>query len=400
MERDGEMDKLRVGVIGVGSVVREIYQYLYFRSDFSDILDIVAVADPNDEYRNWFCDAYGIPSDRRFASHVEMLDKVALDAAQVNTPDHIHAAPTIDALEAGLDVVVPKPTAATVRDAHAMIETARQTGRLMGIDFHKREDPRIKEAEARYKSGRYGSLQVAVWYMVDKLMVADPNHEPMFFATADFAEKNTPISFLTVHMADALMKIVDLIPAEVRAVGYSQKLPSLQPIAVKGYDLVDTEIRFKNGANAHIITGWHLPNTAHATTVQSSRMICSDGLIDLGLDTPGYYEIHDDALSQVNPLFKNFENDGTVTGYGMTCPGRIYQKILAARNGGLPDSVREGMMTSMELGFYTALVLQGAEESLQNGETVADGVTAGVTVDLKALVRRELGAEAVTTYAL
>ena len=121
------MDKLRVGVIGVGSVVREIYQYLYFRSDFSHLLDIVAVADPNDEYRTWFCDTYKIPENRRFRSHKDMLKSVELDATQINTPDHIHAGPTIDSLEAGLDVVVPKPTAATVKDTHAMIQTARRT---------------------------------------------------------------------------------------------------------------------------------------------------------------------------------------------------------------------------------------------------------------------------------
>jgi predicted dehydrogenase len=392
------MDKLRVGVVGVGSVVREIYQYLYFRSDFSNILDIVAVADPNDEYRNWFCDTYNIPQDRRFTSHKEMLEKVDLDAAQINTPDHIHAGPTIDCLEAGLDVVVPKPTAATVKDTHAMIETAAKTGRLMGIDFHKREDPRMKEAEARYQNGRYGELQVAIWYMMDKLMVADPNHDPMFFATADYAEKNTPISFLTVHMCDALIKIVDLAPVEVKAVGYSQKLPSLSPIAVKGYDLVDTEIRFQNGATAHIITGWHLPNTAHATTVQESRMVCSNGMFDLGLDTPGYYEIHDEGIFQVNPLFKNFEKDGTVTGYGIASPGRIYQKFLAERNGTLDPEIRKGMMTAAELGFYTSLVLEGAEESLQQGAEIAPGVTGGKTVDLKGLLVRELGADVASQY--
>jgi predicted dehydrogenase len=392
------MDKLRVGVIGVGSVVREIYQHLYFRSDFSHLLDIVAVADPNDEYRTWFCDTYGIPQDRRFRSHREMLRCVALDATQVNTPDHIHAGPTIDSLEAGLDVVVPKPTAATVKDTHAMIQTARRTGRLLGIDFHKREDPRLKEAEARYQSGRYGEFQVAVWYMLDKLFVADPNHKPMFFATPDYAEKNTPISFLTVHMCDALIKIVNLAPVEVRATGFSQKLPSLSPVPVKGYDLVDTEIRFRNGALAHIVTGWHLPNTAHATTVQSSRMICSEGLFDLGLDTPGYYELHSDGLRQINPLFKNVEKDGTVTGYGISSPGRIYQKILADRNGRLDAAARQQMYTAAELGFYTSLVLEGAERSLAQGKELAKGVTGGATVDLEALLVQELGTTAAAEY--
>ena len=392
--------KLRLGIIGAGAVVREIYQYLFFRSQYSPILDVVAVADPNDEYRQWFGDLAGIPQERRFPDYESLLKAVELDAVQVNTPDHLHCAPTVAALEAGLDVVVPKPTAATVKDTHQMVETARRTGRFLGIDFHKREDPRIKEAEARYQSGRYGSLQVAVFYMLDKLFVADPNYSPRFFASPNFAEKNTPASFLTVHMADALMKIVNLVPLRVRATGYSQKLPTLRPIPVVGYDLVDTEILFSNGAQAHIITGWALPNSAWSVTVQSSRLICSEGLIDLGLDTPGLREIHPDGVCEVNPLFRNFEKDQSVTGYGISSPGRFYQQILALRNQTLSDEARTAALSPMALGFYTTLVLEGAERSLGQGKPMAAGVTLGESVDLMQLLEHELGAGAAKTYGL
>ncbi|MGH7968611.1 MAG: Gfo/Idh/MocA family protein, partial [Limisphaerales bacterium] len=258
--------KLRLGIIGAGSVVREIYQYLYFRSSYSNILEICAVADPNEEYRTWFGDLAGLPAERRFTNYEELLRNVQLDAVQVNTPDHLHCQPTLHALNAGLDVVLPKPAAATIKDAHLMLETAQKHRRFIGVDFHKREDPRLKEAQARMQSGRYGTFQAAVFYMLDKLAVADPNHSPRFFASPDFAEKNTPVSFLTVHMADALLHIVGLVPVHVRAIAYAHKLPQLKPIPVKGYDLVDTEILFENGAVAHILTGWALPNTAWATT--------------------------------------------------------------------------------------------------------------------------------------
>ncbi len=392
--------KLKIGIIGAGAVVREIYQHLYFHSHYSHLIDVCAVADPNEQYRNWFADLAGIPAARRFADYHDLLKHVKLDAVQVNTPDHLHCAPTVDALKAGLDVVVPKPTAATVKDAHAMIEAAKKSGRFLGIDFHKREDPRIKEAEARFQKGRYGTFQAAVFYMLDKIWVVDPNHTPHFFASPDFAEKNTPVSFLTVHMADALMKIVNLIPVQVRATGYSQKLPSLKPIPVNGYDLVDTEILFATGAQAHIITGWALPNTAESVTVQSSRIICSDGLIDLGLDTPGLREVHAEGIVEVNPLFRNFEKDNTVTGYGITSPGRLYQQILALRNGKLSPAEREAASSPITLGFYTTLVLEGAEQSLATGVKHPAGVTIGPAIDLHQLATRQLGPRAAKAYGL
>ena len=390
--------KLRVGIIGAGAVVREIYQYLYFRSPYSGLLEICAVADPNEQYRGWFGDLAGLPPARRFDSYERMLADVPLDAVQVNTPDHLHCAPAVAALEAGLDVVVPKPTAASVRDAHAMIQAARKNGRFLGIDFHKRDDPRFKEAQARFQTGRYGVFQAAVFYMLDKLMVADPNHEPRFFASPDFAEKNTPISFLTVHMADALMQIVRLKPVQVQATGFAHKLPSLQPRPVQGYDLVDTEIVFAGGEQAHILTGWALPNSAWATTVQSGRLLCSEGLIDLGLDTPGLREIHAEGIFEVNPLFRNFAADGTVSGYGISNPGRLYQEVVAWRAGQMPAGARQAAMDPMTLGFYTTLVLEGAEKSLAQGKRTGEGVTHGPAVDLRRLLTEALGKAAAADY--
>ncbi|HTL18292.1 MAG TPA: Gfo/Idh/MocA family oxidoreductase [Patescibacteria group bacterium] len=393
-------DKLRVGIIGAGAVVREIYQHLFFKSDYSDRLEICSVADPNEQYRNWFGDLAGLPAQRRFDSYEKMFGSVELDAAQVNTPDHLHCAPTIAALQAGLDVIVPKPTASTIKDAHQMIEEATRARRFLGIDFHKREDPRIREAQARFQSGRYGQFQAAVFYMLDKLLVADPNHSPRFFASAGFAEKNTPISFLTVHMADALMQIINLIPVKVRATGHAHKLPALKPVSVKGYDLVDTEIIFENGGTAHILTGWALPNSAWSTTVQSARLIFSDGLIDLGLDTPGLREIHPEGILEINPLFRNFGKDETVSGYGITSPGRLYEAALARRNGSLSAAELEKSLSPMALGFYATLVLEGAEKSLASGERIGHGTTSGSVVDLKQFAAEELGKQIAAQYGL
>lgn len=393
-------NRLRVGIVGAGAVVREIYQYLYFRSRYSPLLEICAVAEPNEEYRNWFGDLARLAPSQRFVDYAQLIAAGGLDAVQVNTPDHLHCQPAIDALNAGLHVVVPKPTAATVQDAHAMIQAATKNNRFLGIDFHKREDPRFKEAEARFQSGRYGTFQAAVFYMLDKLAVADPNRTPRFFASSDFAEKNTPVSFLTVHMADALMQIVELIPVQVRAMGYAHKLPSLKPTPVRGYDLVDTEIVFNSGAVAHILTGWALPNSAWATTVQSGRLICSDGLIDLNLDSPGLCEIHQDGVIQVNPLFRNFEKDNSVTGYGIGSPGRLYEQILAWREGKLSSAERDVALGPRTLGFYTTLILEGAEKSLAQGRHYGQGATEGATIDLKKLADAELGSAATREYGL
>jgi predicted dehydrogenase len=221
--------------------------------------------------------------------------------------------------------------------------------------------------------------------MIDKLLVSNPNHSPRFFSSADYAEQNTPVSFLTVHMADALLKLTGLIPAQVRATGYSHKLPSLKPRSLKGYDLVDTEIVFTTGALAHVITGWALPNTAWSIAVQSGRLICSDGLLDIGFDTPGLREIHADGVNEVNPLFRNFEKSGNVTGYGISNPGRLYQAILARRNGVTFENAET------PLDFFSTVIVEAAERSLSEGEKIGTGATRGKIIDLNKFVRAQIG---------
>ncbi len=392
------METLRLGIIGTGSVVREIYQYLYFRSAYTPRIQVAAICDTSEQALHTFGDAWNIPRSARFSSFADMIARGGLDAVAVNTPDSMHLAPTMAALRAGLDVILPKPTADTVSDTHAIMEARAKAGRFLGVDFHKREDPITKEARARYAEGTYGTLQSSVWYMIDRLLVADPNHDPRFFSSPDFAEKNSPVSFLTSHMADTFMYITRLKPLEVRSIGYRQKLPSLSPIPVQGYDLVDTSILFEHGVFCHIITGWALPNSANSLTVQSARLLFSDCMLELWQDRYGYHEVTEGGINDRNILFRNFEETGIVSGFGMDCPGKIIENILRFRNRRIPDAELESLFSPFSLGFYTTLVCECAHASLSAGAALEEGVVVGGTIDVKAHLKGCIGESAKLYY--
>ena len=388
------MNELRLGVIGVGSVVREIYENLYYSSKYSDFISVEAVAEPQEKRMNEFCDKHDIPASRRFTDYEEMLDSCELDAVHVNTPDSLHEEPTVAALEAGLDVLLPKPFADSVAAAHKMRMTAKKAGRLIGVDFHKRGDPRLIEARQRYRSGRYGEFQYANWQMMDRLMVADPNHDPPFFATSDFAEKNSPISFLTVHMAYSFIEVVGLRPVAVRTQGWSQKLPSLSPISVQGYDMCDTEVVFENNGVAHFVTGWHFPDPSPTISNESTRTICTDGVLDI-MHTAGLWEITArDGVEDPNILFQTTDIDGMVTGFGMSVPGDLLTNFIERRDGALDDAETEELLSPMQLGFWATAIVEAAHESLRRGEGTDNGVTFGAQVQVEDLLRERLGGDA------
>jgi len=148
---------------------------------------------------------------------------------------------------------------------------------------------------------------------------------------------------------------------------------------------------FENGGVCHIITGWAIPNSAHALTIQSARIIGSDGLLDLNFDQPGYHEVIADGIFERNPLFRNFEPDGMVSGYGIRSAGKIIEKMIRYRIAEFSKDEIEKLMDPFSLGFYATLVCEGAHRSLENGVKKAKGVVSGGIIFLQDLLEREIG---------
>ncbi len=391
--------KLRVGLIGTGSVMREIYQYLFFHSGWSEQYEVVAAADYDQQALQWFCDKYSIPESKRFSDYRRMLAECGLDAVQVNTPDVAHAEPTIAALEAGCDVMVAKPLAASVSEAHAMIQAARNNGRLLGVDFHKRQDPRVIAAAQRAQSGELGEYQNSVWFMLDRLLVADPNHQPRFFASSDFAEKNSPLTFLSTHMLDTLLWIVRKIPERVRARSWSQKLPNLQPKSINGHDMVSLEVDFTDGSSTQIVTGWHLPNAAWAISVGEGKLIFTDGMLEVDGARCGVIDLsHDQGLREPNVLFLNTDSRGTVTGFGVDSPGRLLADMRDWRDGRMSKEEWRRCLDPHQTSFWVAAAVEAGLISLARGESNDKGVVAGVDVEVEAVLNDTIGRQEAQKY--
>jgi len=74
-------------------------------------------------------------------------------------PNHVHAEPSIAALEAGTPVFCEKPLAPTLSDAEAMAEAASSSGVPAGIAFNYRFIPAIQYAKNLIDDGVLGELR-------------------------------------------------------------------------------------------------------------------------------------------------------------------------------------------------------------------------------------------------
>jgi predicted dehydrogenase len=96
----------------------------------------------------------------------------------IGTPDHWHALPMIEAVKAGADVYVQKPTGVDVVESQAMVAAARKYGRVVQVGTQRRSTPHLIEARDRViregKLGRIGRVEICCyWHMRAKGNPAD-----------------------------------------------------------------------------------------------------------------------------------------------------------------------------------------------------------------------------------
>ena len=96
---------------------------------------------------------------RIYGDYRAMLKEKDLDIVLVGTPDHWHALTAIEAMKAGADVYVQKPTSVDVVESQAMLATARKLGRVVQVGTQRRSTPHLIEARDRViKAGLLGKI--------------------------------------------------------------------------------------------------------------------------------------------------------------------------------------------------------------------------------------------------
>lgn len=86
-----------------------------------------------------------------------LLADPELDAVLVATPDGLHAAQSLAAIEAGKHVLVEKPMATSSADATRMVEAAARAGVRLGVAHHLRWHAGHREVVERLRAGLLGA---------------------------------------------------------------------------------------------------------------------------------------------------------------------------------------------------------------------------------------------------
>ncbi len=129
------MERLRVGVIGVGAIAQ--IMHLPYLRELDDRFQIAALCDVDPVVLAEVGRQYGV--DRLFASAEDLLAE-PLDVVLILSSGD-HAPVTIAALERGLHVLVEKPLAYTLRETDEVIAAAERSGKTLMVGMMKQYDP-------------------------------------------------------------------------------------------------------------------------------------------------------------------------------------------------------------------------------------------------------------------
>ena len=97
---------------------------------------------------------------RAYQSLEELLSDSSVDVVHICTPNHLHFPETQSAMQAGKHVMCEKPLAMNPKETAALVQLAREQGRVGAVTYNLRYYPLCQEAHALVKQGAIGKPQV------------------------------------------------------------------------------------------------------------------------------------------------------------------------------------------------------------------------------------------------
>ncbi len=210
------MEKLRVGVIGVGYLGKFHAQKYAGMSE----AELVGVVDVNKDAAEAVA---AMNKTRAFADYRELLELV--DAVSVVVPTRFHHQVGMACLEAGVHVMMEKPITTTVEEADELIDLAEKKSLILQVGHLERYNPAVL-AMAEY-------LTTPLFLESHRIHVFKPRGLDV-----------DVVLDLMIHDIDIIMSLVDSPLADFHAVGL--------PVVTSTTDIANVRLMFANGCTANV----------------------------------------------------------------------------------------------------------------------------------------------------
>ena len=240
---------LGIGVVGLGywgpNLVRNLAEAPAF--------DLAFLCDVRPKPLDALSRRYpGVPCTTDFE---EMLADESLDAVAIATPVSTHFSLAMAALNAGKNVFVEKPLAASSEEVEQLTAVAKENGLVLMPGHTFLYSPAVTTIKALIDSGELGEI-----YFISSSRVNLGLHQPDVSVVWD----------LGPHDFSILRYWLDALPLEVSAVSRSCLLPDVPDVSF-------INLRYPSGTVAHVELSWLAPSKLRRTAiVGSEKMVVYD----------------------------------------------------------------------------------------------------------------------------
>lgn len=306
----------------------------------------------------------------------------------VAVPDHLHSEIVLTALRADQHVCCVKPLVLKMAESLEIEREARSRGLLVGVEYHKRFDPRSLLARDRYRDGRFGEFKLGTARLMEKWHYRESNFQHWFSSSA-----TDSFVYIGCHYVDLVHFITGLAPLAVSVYGLLDDLPN----GMQGYLWTDARVIWENGACLSVQNSLSFPDGAPGPNTQGMTLYCTGAGRGALIDHSDQYRGLSYSFGERDPgpggtqyaepspdyfLYQNLGGPGLVpTGYGVRSVQRIVSEALRLEHesSSLADRQRildgidaQGMLATVSNSRFNVAVCEAARESILDGGRLVD----------------------------
>ena len=233
--------------------------------------EVVALAGARADPARIKADALGIR--HAYGSAQELIEDPDVDVVHNTTPNHLHFAVSMAAIEAGKHIVSEKPLAMDSDQCRRLRDAAKAAGVVNAVMFNYRGNPLVQQMRAMVAADEIGSpVFVKGQYLQDWLT---DDHVFSWRLDPALGGKSSALADIGSHTCDLAehvlgSKVVSVLAdlgtivktryTSGSAIAFSgEKGGDLREVQIVGEDVASVMVRFANGAKGIVTVGQVLP---------------------------------------------------------------------------------------------------------------------------------------------
>lgn len=289
-----EKGTIRLGIIGYGNMGSSHMSNIV-KGCLPDF-EVTAIADLKEERRKAALETK--PGIKVYNDGSELIASGEIDAVIVATPHYLHPTYAIEALNAGLHVMIEKPAGVYTKQVEEMNEVAAKSDKAFAIMFNQRTNPCYIKLREIIRSGKYGEITRVNWIITDWFRTQSYYDSGDWRATWS-GEGGGVLLNQCPHQLDLWQWLCGM-PCKVRGFLHEGKYHNIEV-----EDDVTIYVEYPNGATGVFITttGDYPGTNRLEITLDKAKIVCMGGkleIIELDGSVSDYTRNSDEGFGRLN----------------------------------------------------------------------------------------------------